>query len=189
MLKKKFTEILLVLFFLLQLSNTKADTKEKIIENINNIETLKFDFIQTSFDKNEDGVCFLKRPHFLKCLYNDKNGKQLIINRKTLVIFHKKYNKVYYYPVSKSYFLEILNRNNFTDLVTQGILTSKEDIWEIKYYDEKKGKIIFYFDSETLNLSGWNVSDANNNNTLLKMKNLKKNEIINNNFFSIPLKN
>ena len=74
-------------------------------------------------------------------------------------------------------------------MVTQGILTSKEDIWEIKYYDEKKGKIIFYFDSETLNLSGWNVSDTNNNNTLLKMKNLKKNEIINNKFFSIPLKN
>ena len=37
------------------------------------------------------GVCYLKRPHFLKCEYKDKNQKQLIVNRNNLVIYHKRY--------------------------------------------------------------------------------------------------
>ena len=61
--------------------NLNADEKQKIIGNLNSINTLKFDFIQVSLGKKESGKCFLKRPHFLKCIYSDKNQKQLIINK------------------------------------------------------------------------------------------------------------
>ena len=82
MLKKKSILFFLIIFFL----NNKilvANDKLKIIDNINSIETLKFSFTQISFDKEENGICFLKRPHFLKCIYEDKNQKQLIINKNT----------------------------------------------------------------------------------------------------------
>ena len=93
MLKSKFILILNIIFFLIFHSNLHANSKLKIIENLSNIETLKFNFVQKSFDKKETGVCFLKRPHFLKCLYEDKNQKELIINQRVLIINHKRYNK------------------------------------------------------------------------------------------------
>ena len=62
-----------MLFFVY--SNSYANNKIEIINNLNNIETLKFDFVQKSFDKKEYGVCYLKRPAFLKCSYEDKKQK------------------------------------------------------------------------------------------------------------------
>ena len=120
MLKRKFILILNILFFLLNNSNLQANNKIEIIKNLNNIETLKFDFVQKSFDKKETGICYLKRPHFLKCSYEDKNQKELIINKRVMVIYHKIYNKVYRYPLSKSYFLEILNREKFSKIIMKG---------------------------------------------------------------------
>ena len=132
MLKKKSILILLIFIFSINTTNLTANTKSEIINNLNNIETLKFDFIQISFDKKEDGICFLKRPHFLKCIYEDKNQKELIVNRKNLVIYHKKYNKTYYYPVSKSYFVDILDKKKFKSLILDGDLSLNEKIFEIK---------------------------------------------------------
>ena len=115
------------LLFLFQFNILKSDTKLKIIEKINNSESLKFDFIQSSFNNEESGVCYLKRPHFLKCSYNDKKQKQLIINKKSLVILHKRYNKIYFYPLSKSYFLEILDKEKFSQLIHKGNLILKKE--------------------------------------------------------------
>ena len=50
----------------------------QIIKNINSSETLKFDFIQSSFGSVEKGICYLKRPYYLKCIYSDKKQKQII---------------------------------------------------------------------------------------------------------------
>ena len=71
----KFIRTLLIFFLLGSFSSLKADVKKNIIENINTSETLKFNFIQLTNNKEENGVCFLKRPHYLKCIYKDKNLK------------------------------------------------------------------------------------------------------------------
>ena len=96
MFKKKSLFLIIILFIFIESTNLLASDKSKIIDNLNKTQDIKFDFIQISFDKKESGFCFLKRPHFLKCIYNDENQKELIINRKNLVIHHKKYNKTYF---------------------------------------------------------------------------------------------
>ena len=93
MLNKKSISFLLIFIFSINFTNLFANNKSKIINNLDNIETLKFNFIQNSLDKKEYGMCFMKRPHFLKCIYDDKNKKELIINRGNLVIYHKRYKK------------------------------------------------------------------------------------------------
>ena len=95
LLKKNITIIFITIIFIGYFGSLKAIEKISIINNFNSAETLKFDFAQESFDKNEKGVCFLKRPYFLRCLYNDKNQKELIINNRVLVIYHKRYKKIY----------------------------------------------------------------------------------------------
>ena len=111
MIKKSILILTIILLFLFN-KTLLANDKQKITENINNIETLKFSFNQISFDKEETGKCFLKRPHFLKCIYEDKNQKQLIVNRNNLIIHHARYGKSYFYPTKKSYFLDILDKKN-----------------------------------------------------------------------------
>ena len=163
-----------------------AKDKSKIIENLNTIETLNFEFVQISYDKKEKGICFLKRPHFLKCIYKDQNEKELIVNRGNLVIYHKKYNKSYFYPVSKSYFIDILDKKKFKDLVLKGVLRLNNKFIELKYNSEKKGEIIFFFDKEKLDLSGWKIMDLNGNHTVFSINNLIKNPNLDKKLFNIP---
>ena len=163
-----------------------AKDKSKIIENLNTIETLNFEFVQISYGKNEKGICFLKRPHFLKCIYKDQNEKELIVNRGNLVIYHKKYNKSYFYPVSKSYFMDILDKKKFKDLVLKGDLRLNNKFIELKYNSEKKGEIIFFFDKEKLDLSGWKITDLNGNHTVFSINNLIKNPNLDKKLFNIP---
>ena len=82
MFKKNIAIISIIILFISYFNPLKAFEKISIINNFNSAETLKFDFAQESFDKNEKGVCFLKRPYFLRCLYDDKNQKELIINNR-----------------------------------------------------------------------------------------------------------
>ena len=126
MLKKKFILILNILFFFLSYSNSQANNKIEIVKNLNNVETLKFDFVQITNDKKETGICYLKKPHYLKCEYNDKNQKEIIVNRKQLVIYHKRYEKIYNYPLSKSYFSEILNKQKFSEMIALSLIHISE---------------------------------------------------------------
>ena len=82
---RKSTLILSIILLFIFNKTLSANEKQKITENLNSIDTLKFDFNQISFDKQETGKCFLKRPHFLKCIYEDKNQKQLIVNKLSLI--------------------------------------------------------------------------------------------------------
>ena len=112
---KKSTLILIIILLFIFNKTLSANEKQKITENFNSIDTLKFDFNQISHDKQESGKCFLKRPHFLKCIYEDKNQKQLIINKNTLIVHQARYNKSYFYPTKRSYFLDILDSRNLLD--------------------------------------------------------------------------
>ena len=184
--KKNFIVILNIFIFLFNYSSLEANNKIEILKNLNNIQTLKFDFVQKSFDKKETGICYLKRPHFLKCSYEDKNQKELIINKRVLAIYHKRYNKIYRYPLSKSYFLEILNGDKFSEVVMKGEMQINNNFSEIQYLDENKGEIIFNFNNKNYDLVGWRLIDINNNVTVLEMNNQSKNTEIKKNFFFIP---
>ena len=186
MFYKGFLVAILILISPIFTKISKASNKSQIINNLNKVETLRFDFKQESNDIRENGVCFMKRPHFLKCLYKDKKEKELIINRKNLVIYHKKFNKTYFYPVSKSFFLEILNKDKFSNLIMNGEIIEGNEKIEIKYYMKDKGEIVFFFDKENFDILGWNIIDVIGNKTFFDIKNTQKNILLENKIFQIP---
>ncbi len=183
---KKSTFILIIISLLIFNKNLNADEKQKIIENLNSINTLKFDFIQVSLGKKETGKCFLKRPHFLKCIYNDKNQKQLIVNKNNLIIYHARYNKSYFYPTKRSYFLDILDKKKFENLIFSGLIAQNKNHYEIKYSDKDKGEILFFFDLASFDLKGWEIANLDDNKTTFILKNIFKNREINNKLFLVP---
>ena len=183
---RKSTLILTIILLFIFNKTLSANEKEKITENLNSIETLKFEFDQISFDKQETGKCFLKRPHFLKCIYEDKNQKELIVNKNTLIIYHARYDKSYFYPTKKSYFLDILDKKKFENIILSGSITQNNNNFEIIYSDKNKGEIVFFFDLINFDLEGWKIVNLDGSITTFILKNIFKNLEIDKKFFQIP---
>ena len=51
---------------------------------------------------------------------------------------------------------------------------------------EEKGFIDFYFNKQDLSLVGWDLISINNNKLSFEIKDIIKNEIIENKFFNLP---
>ena len=89
----KFYKIFLVSLIVLFSFNLKANEKSKILDQLENLNSLEFTFKQVINDKIEDGNCLLKFPGKLKCNYFDDKQKEIVINKKRLAITQKRYNK------------------------------------------------------------------------------------------------
>ena len=176
--------LLLTIIFCLFVGIATANEKSQIISQLNNLKSLEFTFNQLVNDKEETGSCLLEFPGKLKCNYFDDKEKELIINNKRLAITQKKYNKTYYYPISKSPFLNILYKNKLLEIVKKGkIFTSNQNI-ELIY--ELENKIIILFDNKTLDLKGWSIKDQYNNNINFYLKIVSKNDVYQKETFQIP---
>ena len=175
------------LFFLLfhYSLNLNADEKQSIINQLLEIDNLTFDFKQIIRGKTETGTCFLVFDNKLKCIYVDKNQKEIIINNKTLVVMQKRYDKIYFYPFSKSPFLKILNKTNLINLIKNSNLELNNNI-DLSFLNKKGKKITLFFKKENHELIGWKVEDKflNEINFLLKIQSI--NTQIDNGIFEIP---
>jgi len=178
----KFFKLFLIFFFLSV--NLSADEKDQIVTQLNNLSSLEFTFDQVVNDKTEKGSCLLEFPGKLKCDYFDDKKKELIINKKRLAITQRRYNKTYYYPISKSPFLNILYKDKLLEIVKSGKLEVTEQIIKLIYLDENE--ITIFFDKKTLNLKGWQIIDQYNNNINFSLNVVAKNDVFKKGTFKIP---
>ena len=178
----KFYKIFTI--FILLSVNLSADEKDQIVTQLNNLKSLEFTFNQVVNDKTEKGSCLLEFPGKLKCDYFDDKKKELIINKKRLAITQKRYNKTYYYPISKSPFLNILYKDKLLEIVKSGKLELSDRIIKLVYLEEKE--ITFFFDKKTLELKGWQIIDQYNNNINFSLNIVAKNDVFKKGTFKIP---
>ena len=181
MFVRKFFLILLFTSFSFSLS---ANQKDQILTQLNNLNSLEFTFTQLVNEKLEEGSCLLEFPGKLKCEYFDSKQKELIINDKRLAITQKKYNKTYYYPISKSPFLNILYKDKLLEIVKSGKLELGEQLIKLIYSSENE--ITVFFDINTLNLKGWEIIDQYNNNINFSLNIVSKNDTYKKDTFKIP---
>ena len=181
MFVRKFFLILLFTSFSFSLS---ANQKDQIVTQLKNLNSLEFTFKQLVNEKLEEGSCLLEFPGKLKCEYFDSKQKELIINDKRLAITQKKYNKTYYYPISKSPFLNILYKDKLLEIVKSGKLELGEQLIKLIYSSENE--ITVFFDIKTLNLKGWEIIDQYNNNINFSLNIVSKNDTYKKDTFKIP---
>ena len=163
----------------------QANEKKFIIDRFLEIDNFSFDFDQISNKKVETGNCLLKFDNKLRCKYNNKLQKEIIINNKKLVILQKRYNKIYYYPVSKSPFINILSKKKLINLIKNSDLVLNDNI-ELIYLDENQKKITVFFEKKSYNLIGWLVEDSFQNEVYFSLRINETNIEINKNYFKIP---
>ena len=166
----------------------QASEKKSIIDRLSKIKNFSFNFEQITDKKIETGNCLLEFDKKLKCSYNDKSQKEIIINNKTLVVLQKKYNKTYFYPISKSPFLNILSKDKLITLIQKSDLILNENI-ELIYLDENQKIITVFFEKKNHELTGWLIEDEFQNEIYFSLKIKDINTEIDKNYFKIPLIN
>ena len=181
-----FLRIFLFFFFVLSYSlNLYANEKQSIINQLLEINNLTFNFEQITKGKIESGTCSLVFDNKLKCNYIDQDQKEIIINNKTLVVMQKRYDKIYFYPISKSPFLKILSKNSLINLVRESNLEINDNI-NLVYLDENQKKITVFFERKNYNLTGWKIKDKFQNEIYFSLKIQSTNTLIDDSLFKIP---
>ena len=178
--------LFLIFFFTFLISNSKADNKDKIIENLNNTLNFNFEFEQNINGKIESGNCTIEYPKKMYCAYN-KNSKILVSNGKSLVI--KTISSYYRYPLKKTPLNLILDKN----FLIKKIYSLEENIIDNSYIKytiiENENKIDVFFDSGSLDLKGWQTKDIYQNTTLTLISSISKNQNIEKKLFRLPVQN
>ena len=176
--------LILILFTLLP--NAQASTKEKIIENLQNTENLKFKFEQNINGKIENGNCIIQYPKKIYCKYI-KNNKILVSNGKSLVI--KTRTSFYRYPLKKTPLNLILDKN----FLIKKIGNLKEQILDKTYINfeivENDNEISIFFDDQTFNLIGWQTKDIYQNVNVTYLYSIQLNQQIDKDLFKLPTQN
>ena len=179
-----FKNSFLILTLILFSFNLFANEKDQIINQLKNLNSLEFTFNQMINEKVEEGNCLLQFPGKLKCEYFDDKKKELIISNRRLSITQKRYNKTYYYPISKSPFLNILYKDKLLEIIKKGKLKLTDHLIKLTYLSEDE--ITILFDKKTLNLKGWKIIDQYNNDINFSLNIISKNDVYKREIFKIP---
>ena len=186
-MKKIFILVFLFCFFFT--FNSNASIKEKLIKNLENTQNISFDFKQNINDKTDTGKCIIEYPKKIYCEYNNSSKKILVSNGKHLVIKNRSSNQYYIYPIEKTALNLILNKS----FLLKKIRKNKESLIDGKYYLfkflENNTQINIFFDSQTLDLTGWQNEDVYQNLVITYIFNIEKNKVIKKNQFKLPNQN
>ena len=178
----------LFLFFLFFFtSNSIANNKENIINNLRKTKSVNFEFEQKVNKKIEKGNCMVQYPKKIFCKYIGSNDKILISDGKSLVIKTK--TSYYLYPLEKTPLNYILDKN----FLINKIYNLEERIIDESFINylitENNNEINIFFSSKTFNLIGWQTKDVYQNLNITFLSSIRKNEKINEDIFKIPLQN
>ena len=178
--------LLLIFLFTFLFLDTKANNKEKIIANLNNISNFSFQFEQNINGKIENGNCTIEYPKKMYCIY-DKNNKILVSNGKSLVI--KTISSYYRYPLKKTPLNLILDKN----YLINKIYSLEENLLNNSFINytilENETRIDIFFDNISLELIGWQTKDIYQNTALTLLSSISKNQNIKKKLFRLPVQN
>ena len=178
---------LLVFIFLILVSNAQADNKTEIIENLQKILNLNFNFEQNINGKIENGLCTIEYPKKIFCEYAKSNNKILVSDGRYLVV--KTRSSFYQYPVKKTPLNLILDKNFLIEKIhklNERVINGDLINYTIK---EKDYEISIFFDKQNYNLVGWQNVDMYQNFNITFISGIRKNRLISKNLFKIPTRN
>ena len=177
----------LIFFLLILTSNSYAEIKDGIIQNLKNTNNLDFKFEQNINGKIENGNCTIEYPKKIFCEYARSNNKVLVSNGKSLVI--KTRTSYYRYPLEKTPLNLILDKN----FLINKIYDLEERIIDNSLINftifDGDNEIDIFFDKQTYDLVGWQNVDLNQNFNITFLSSIRKNRVLSKNLFKIPIQN
>ncbi len=182
-MKNFFYIVLTMLIFLC--FHAKGSEKEKIIENLKKINSIKFNFTQITNDITENGNCLIVYPKKMRCIYEEED-KEIIVNDDYLFLINKRENKNYNYNIKDAPLGVMLDKENIIEKLSKVEKFNKIDKNIIAIIDVNfQESIEIYFNSKELNITGWKIKNYDKSNLEFLMKNISIN-INTNERFEIP---
>jgi len=166
--------ILIILLIFIQ-NVAIASTKLNIIENLKEINNIKFNFIQKIGKKTESGSCIISYPKKILCRYEDLYKKILVSNGKSLIINSNKNNQHASYPLKKTPLNFILDKEFLIKKINESYeknSNANEYSLNIKY---ENNLITVYFNNNDFNILGWETTDIYQNKVETLISNVEKN--------------
>ena len=177
----------LIFFLFISASISKAEIKDKIVQNLKDTENLDFKFEQNTNGKIENGNCTIEYPKKIFCEYAKSNNKILVSNGKSLVI--KTRTSYYRYPLKKTALNLILDKN----FLINKIYDLEERIVDNSLINftifDADNEINIFFDKQTYDLVGWQNTDIYQNFNITFLSSIRKNRVLSKNLFKIPIQN
>jgi len=151
---------LLILVFIILTNSTSANERAEIIKNIQEINSLYFDFKQINNDIIETGYCNIIYPlKAAHCVYDGVDQKEIFIINNNLSIIEKD-GKKSLYNINNSQFQILLNKDDIINILNQSEkfeMNEKNII--IKSNDNQNNIFEIYFDKKNLLISGWKIQN------------------------------
>ena len=177
----------LIFFLFISASISNAEIKEKIVQNLKDIENLDFKFEQNINGKIENGNCTIQYPKKIFCEYAKSNNKILVSNGKSLVI--KTRTSYYRYSLEKTALNLILDKKFLIDRINDlKARVVDNNLINFTIFD-KNNEINIFFDNQTYNLVGWQNTDIYQNFNITFLSSIRKNRVLSKNLFKIPSQN
>jgi outer membrane lipoprotein-sorting protein len=165
--------------------NAKSSEKDKIIENLKKINSIKFNFTQITNDITENGNCLIVYPKKMRCLYEEED-KEIIVNDDYLFFINKKENKNYNYNIKDTPLGVMLDKKDIIEKLSKVEKFNKVDKNIIAIIDvNSQESIEIYFNSKEMNITGWKIKNYDKSNLEFLMKDILIN-INTNEKFEIP---
>ena len=179
----------LSIFFLnlILITPIQANNKEKIIEKLQNIENLNFEFEQNINGRIEKGNCTIDYPKKIFCKYNKINNKILVSNGNSIVI--KTITSFYRYPLKKTPLNFILDKDFLINKIYD--LDEKNENSSFINYEIIDGdnQLNIFFDKKSFHIIGWRTKDIYQNLSITYLSSIKINQKISQDLFKLPIQN
>ena len=178
---------ILILILISITSNSFAEIKDKIIQNLEDTTNISFNFEQNINGKIENGDCVIQYPKKIYCNYELADQKILVSNGNSLVI---KTNTSYYlYPLDRTPLNLILDKK----FLVSKIKVLNERIIDEKFVNykffEKDNEINIFFNKLSYELIGWQTLDIYQNLSITYISKIKKNKKLKKKLFDLPQQN
>jgi len=180
-------EKILILVLILQFTDSLASKKENIIQKLNDIDNLTFNFEQNINGKIENGNCTLEYPKKIFCKYSLKNNKILVSNGKSLIIKTK--TSYYRYPLESTPLNLILDKNFLLKKITELNERIIDDKFINYNFFKDENEINIFFNKKTYDLVGWQTLDIYQNLNIIFLSSIIKNQNFDKSLFILPEQN
>lgn len=181
----RIIKIAILLSILIGYTDLLASEKSKILNSLKGINNIQFNFIQKTNNSTEKGFCTLVFPGKLKCSYKDKDRKELIVNGNMMAITQKRYDKTFFYPLSKSNFINILSKEKLIKIIKSSDIII-DDYLNIIFIAENYSKTLIKFNKENFLLAGWVSLDQYNNEIIFNIDIKSTNKMVDEKIFILP---
>ena len=180
---KKYLIFFFIFFFNI---NAQSSSNQKIINHLENINSLQFKFTQRIDNNNiEKGECIILYPKKIFCEYHDIYNKILVSNGKSLIINSDKIKNYYRYPLDKTPLNFILDKKFLISKMNEAEDDKNYPFYYVFNFEYEKNLIKVFFDKESLDLMGWETKDIYQNLIQTFLSDIKINIDVKEKIFSI----